>query len=119
MTMAAKGVTKPDAGVIATRPATAPDAAPSIVGLPFLNHSANIQPSAASEAAVCVAMKALEARPFAPKADPAVNPHQPTHSIAEPITANGRLWGAIDTFPKPTRLPMISTATSAETPALM
>src|SRR5262245_46089293 len=119
MTIAARGVTKPDAGVMATRPATAPDAAPSIVGLPVLIHSAIIQPSAASDAAVCVAMKALDASPFAPNADPALKPNQPTHNIAAPITANGRLCGAIDTLPRPTRLPMIKTATSADIPALI
>src|SRR5215831_10027743 len=97
--MAASGVTKPDAGVIATSPATAPEAAPSIVGLPLLIHSASIHPRAASDAAVCVAMNALEARLLAPRADPALNPNQPTHSIAAPITANGRLCGGIGTFP--------------------
>src|SRR5262249_47124170 len=91
ITTAASGVTKPDAGVIATRPATAPEAAPSIVGFPVLIHSAIIQPNAAVEAAVCVAMNALDARPFAPRADPALNPNQPTHNIAAPITANGKL----------------------------
>src|SRR4030095_14654700 len=116
MTIAAIGVTKPEAGVIATRPATAPDAAPSIVGLPVLIHSAIIQPNAANDGAVCVAINALDARPFAPSADPALNPNQPTHSIAEPITAKGRLCGAIGTLPCPTRLPMIKTATSAEMP---
>src|SRR4030095_378100 len=95
ITIAAMGVTKPEAGVMATRPATAPDAAPSIVGLPVLIHSATIQPNAANEAAVWVAINALEPRPFAPKADPALNPNQPTHNMAAPITANGRLWGAI------------------------
>src|SRR6266850_43528 len=119
ITIDARGVTNPEAGVIATRPATAPDAAPSIVGLPVLIHSPVIQPSAANEAAVCVAINALDARPFAPRADPALNPNQPTHSIAEPITAKGRLCGAIGTFPYPPRLPMISTATRAEIPALM
>src|SRR5262245_5714159 len=119
ITTAARGVTKPEAGVIATKPATAPDAAPSIVGLPVLNHSATIQPSAAKEAAVCVAMNALDARPFAPRADPALKPNQPTHGIAAPITAKGRLCGAIGTLPNPTRLPIIRTATKAETPALM
>src|SRR5689334_21300518 len=103
ITTAASGETKPEAGVIATRPATAPDAAPSIVGFPFLNHSAIIQPKAAIEAAVCVAMNALDARPLAPNADPALKPNQPTHSIAAPMTANGRLCGAIGTFPNPTR----------------
>src|SRR5262247_3934864 len=93
ITIAAIGVTKPDAGVIATSPATAPEAAPSIVGLPVLIHSASIQPRAASDAAVCVAMNALEASPFAPSAEPALNPNQPTHSMAAPITAKGRLCG--------------------------
>src|SRR5215831_1685649 len=95
ITMDAKGVTKPEAGVIATRPATAPDAAPSMVGLPVLSHSANIQPSAAKDAAVCVAINALDARPLAPRAEPALNPNQPTQSIPAPITAKGRLCGAM------------------------
>src|SRR5262245_18491256 len=99
ITIAANGETKPEAGVIATRPATAPDAAPSIVGLPLLIHSATIHPKAAKDAAVCVAMNALDASPPAPRADPALNPNQPTHSMAAPITANGKLCGAMGTFP--------------------
>ena len=35
------GFTNPEAGVMATRPATAPEIAPSTLGLPFLIHSAN------------------------------------------------------------------------------
>src|SRR5215471_19419140 len=117
ITTAARGVTKPDAGVIATSPATAPEAAPNMVGFPVRIHSAIIQPSAANDAAVWVAMNALDARPFAPRADPALKPNQPTHNIAAPITANGRLCGAIGTLPKSTRFPMIKTATKAEIPA--
>ena len=97
--MTARGVTNPDAGVMATKPATAPDAAPSMVGLPVLIHSAIIQPSAAIEAAVWVAMNALEANAFAPRADPALKPNQPTQSIAAPMMANGRLCGTIGAFP--------------------
>src|SRR5215471_13053255 len=97
MTIDDSGVTKPEAGVMATSPATAPEAAPSIVGLPVLIHSAIIQPRAATDAAVCVAMNALDANPLAPSAEPALNPNQPTHSIAAPTTANGRLCGAIET----------------------
>src|SRR5215471_15310063 len=119
VTMAASGATKPDAGVIATRPATAPDAAPNMVGFPVLIHSATIQPNAASDAAVCVATNALVARPPADNAEPALNPNQPTQSIDAPMTANGRLCGGVGTFPKPTRLPMIRTATSAEIPELI
>jgi len=39
------GETKPAAGVIATRPATAPDAAPSVVALPVIRFSSNSQPT--------------------------------------------------------------------------
>ena len=61
MTTAAIGVTKPAAGVIPTKPATAPDAAPSTVGFPRELHSVSIQPSAAAAAAVFVVVKACAA----------------------------------------------------------
>ena len=71
-------------GVIATRPATAPLAAPNMVGLPAWCHSANIQVSAAMAAAVFVVTKAFAAMPSAARALPALNPNQPTHSSAAP-----------------------------------
>ena len=40
MTSAGIGATNPDAGVIATRPATAPEIAPSALGRPRVAHSA-------------------------------------------------------------------------------
>src|SRR3954468_12347664 len=43
--------TLPAAGVMATSPATAPDAAPSMEGLPLNNHSANIHDSTAQAVA--------------------------------------------------------------------
>src|SRR2546426_9864061 len=99
MTTEAIGVTYPDAGVIATRPATAPEAAPSTVGLPRIVHSVNIQPSAAAAAAVLVARNALAARPLASSALPALKPNQPNHSSPAPITVIGRLWGCIGWCP--------------------
>src|SRR3989449_6222305 len=102
------GVTYPDAGVIATRPATAPEAAPSTVGLPRLIHSVNIQPSAAAAAPVLVAVNALTARPLASRALPALNPNHPTQSSAAPITVIGRLWGCIGCWPYARRLPLMS-----------
>src|ERR1700733_10941755 len=87
MTSEPPGSTKPDAGVIATRPATAPEAAPSTEGLPLVIHSANIQPSAAAAVAICVTDIAMPARPFEATADPALNPNQPTQSREAPITA--------------------------------
>src|SRR5262245_66650223 len=93
------GPRKPEAGVIATKPATAPEAAPSIVGFPFSIHSKNIHASVAAAAAVFVATNALTARPFAATAEPALNPNQPTHSSDAPITVNGRLCGGVGSTP--------------------
>src|SRR6185369_2901988 len=91
MAIAESGLTNPEPGVMATRPATAPDAAPSTVGLPDTIHSARTQPSVALAAAMCVTTNAFVASPLAPNADPALNPNQPTHSNAAPKPANGRL----------------------------
>ena len=82
----AEGPTNPDAGVIATRPATAPDAMPSTLGLPLDIHSANIQPRAAEAVAIWVANIAMPARPSEATAEPALKPNQPTHSSDAPIT---------------------------------
>ena len=43
--------TLPAAGVMATRPATQPDAAPSSEGLPLMSHSAKVQESTAQAVA--------------------------------------------------------------------
>ena len=116
--IAATGPTKPQAGVIATSPATAPDAAPSTVGLPVLIHSVSIQPSVAAAAAKLVSTKALVASPLAARALPALKPNQPTQSRAAPITVNGRLCGGIGS-PVAWRRPMTSADASAETPEVM
>src|SRR5271165_2019233 len=85
------GSTKPDAGVIATRTATAPEMQPSTDGLPLATHSANIQPSAAAAVAICGTAMAMPARPFEATAEPALKPNQPTHSNEAPITEYARL----------------------------
>src|ERR1700753_1433079 len=71
--------TKPDAGVIATRPATAPEIMPRTLGFLAMIHSMNIQPSAAAAVAICVAAAAMPALTFAVTAEPALKPNQPTH----------------------------------------
>src|SRR3984957_13730710 len=86
MMIADPGSTNPDAGVIATRPATAPEMAPSTEGLPLAIHSANIQPNAAAAVAIWVTAIAMPARPFAATAEPALKPNQPTQSRDAPIT---------------------------------
>jgi hypothetical protein len=59
MISAEPGSTKPAAGVMATRPATAPEMAPSTLGLPLIIHSANTQESTAAAAATCVTSIAM------------------------------------------------------------
>src|SRR6185503_3626943 len=84
------GSTKPDAGVIAPSPATAPEIMPSTDGLPRVHHSSSIQVSAPAEAARCVAVSAKTARELAPSAEPPLKPNQPTQSNPVPITASER-----------------------------
>src|SRR2546427_1595393 len=113
------GPTKPEAGVIATSPATAPEAAPSTVGLPRMTHSVNIQPSAAAAVAVFVTTNALVASLPADTALPAVKANQPNQKGAAPATVRGRGWGCMGSRPYPLRLPMTRAAAKAETPELM
>src|SRR5437899_4440656 len=89
--MAEIGPTNPEAGVIATSPATAPLAAPRTVGFPRYSHSTTIHASAAAAVAVLVTTNALVARGPAPRALPALNPNQPNQSIEAPNTVIGRL----------------------------
>src|SRR5579863_6191582 len=116
---AGMGFTKPEAGVIATSPATAPEMAPNTLGFPVFSHSAIIHPSAAEAVAKCVATKALVAREDAARALPALNPNQPTHSRHAPMTLSTRLWGRIDSTPYPLRRPRYKAQTSADTPDVM
>src|SRR5438270_638806 len=74
---APRGSTKPDAGVIATRPASAPEMIPSTLGFPFMTHSANIQARAAVAVAIWVTAIAMPAFPLAAVAEPALKPNQP------------------------------------------
>src|SRR5437588_9701818 len=92
------GVTNPDAGVIATRPQTAPEIPPRTVGLPKRIHSMANQPMVAAAAAKCVAAKALVASALAANALPASQPNQLTQSKQAPMTLNTRLCGAMIVF---------------------
>src|ERR1051326_7526608 len=105
MRMAAIGVTKAEAGVMATRPATRPVAAPNAVGLPFANHSTAHHDRQAAAAARCVAAKAAAANPPAARAEPALKPNQPNHGRPAPRTVSGMLLGFMSSAPKPRRRP--------------
>ena len=74
------GPESPAAGVIATRPATAPDAMPSSDGLPLEKASAVIQARPAAAGATMVLRSASAAPPVASRFDPALKPNQPTQS---------------------------------------
>src|ERR1700760_2035255 len=90
------GVTKPEAGVMATSPATAPEIAPSAVHRPFLSHSAAPQPFAAAAAPKWVATKAEVASPLEFRAEPALNPNHPTHKRQAPTKLKTTECGAMD-----------------------
>src|SRR5512134_1515246 len=119
MTNAPIGWTKPEAGVIATSPATHPEAAPSTVGFPRWIHSANTHESVAIAAAVWVLTNALVDRPPAARALPALKPNHPNQRMAAPRTVMGRLWGAMLSMPNPFRFPTTSAAARALTPEVM
>src|SRR4028119_782839 len=79
------GSTKPDAGVTATRPATAPEITPSTLGLPLGGHSANIQARAAPGAHTRVTTPALPPRATPARRPPPAAPLPPP--LAQPPPA--------------------------------
>jgi hypothetical protein len=99
MTSAPLSPTKPAAGVIATRPATAPEAPPSSDGLPLPIHSSSDHTSTEAAVARKVLTKAMAATLPASSAEPALKPNQPTHRIDAPIMVNVRLCGLIASRP--------------------
>src|SRR5271168_353091 len=93
MMMPCHGATKPDAGVIVPRPATAPEIMPRTEGLRRVDHSSAPQVSAPAQAARWVAMIAMTARELAASADPPLKPNQPTHNNPVPTTASDKSNG--------------------------
>src|SRR6478609_8406461 len=111
--------TKPQAGVMTTRPATAPEQNPSTLGLPRVIHSATAQTNEATAVAIVVVRNAFAATPSAATAEPALKPYQPTHSIPVPTMQSTMLCGGMGSFPKPTRLPRIRQRINADQPELI
>src|SRR6478736_3312439 len=95
------GVTNPQAGVMTTRPATAPEQKPSTLGLPRKIHSAIGQTNDATAVASVVVVNALAATTSAATALPALKPYQPTHSMPVPTIQRTTLCGGIGSLPKP------------------
>src|SRR6267143_6356184 len=109
-------VTKPQAGVITTRPATAPEQKPRILGLPLTAYSAMAQTKDATAVANVVVVNALAATTSAATALPALKPYQPTQSMPVPTIQSTILCGGIGCFPNPSRLPRIKHRMSADQP---
>src|SRR5512140_237547 len=105
MMIAAIGLTNPEAGVMATNPATQPEAAASVVGFPLWCHSMATQETVAAAAARWVTTKALAARPLAARALPALKPNHPNQRMPAPSTVIGRLWGMMALEPNSLRRP--------------
>ena len=104
---------------MATRPATAPAAAPVTLGCCLCHQLTVIQVSAPMAAAVLVTRNALVASPPAVSALPALKPNHPNHRRAAPSTVMVLSCGSNFACPKPRRRPSTSAATSADTPELM
>src|SRR6478752_4340675 len=109
------GPTKPDAGVMATSPATAPEQIPITVGLPRIIHSTIIQVNAATAVAICVTVIAMPACIPAVTAEPALKPNQPTHSSEAPMKVRIMLCGG----PISLRLPSMMQHIRPAVPELM
>ena len=101
MHKAAAGPTKPEAGVIATNPATAPEIAPNTVNLLLIKYSTIIQvrAAAAAAAAIWLTTMAITALVSAANPLPPLKPNQPIHRKHAPVKARTKLWGAIISFP--------------------
>ena len=117
--IAATGLMLAQEGVIATRPATTPEAAPRDVGWPWRIFSVTSQ---LSMAAAGVTRVLIQIRPAcsALLAAPPLNPNQPNHSRAAPSMMKGRLCGRwLGSLAKPWRWPTMTASTSAAVPELI
>src|SRR6201999_524527 len=112
------GVTAPQAGVMATSPATAPDAAPTPVTCPSLIFSTPSQASVAAQVAVNVVTMTMAAEVPAASAEPPLNAYQPAQSRPAPSSVSGTLCG-LRNLPNPSDLPSTIATASAAAPELM
>src|SRR5579859_2339681 len=113
---APEGSTYPQAGVMSTRPATAPEQNPSTLGLPLTIHSHMGQTNEPTAVAMVVVVKALAAMTSPATALPELNPYHPTHSIEAPMKVITMLCGVKFSLPKPMRLPRMIHSTRPDQP---
>src|ERR1700744_2211669 len=84
ITKAPNALTDEHDGVMATNPATIPEAPPSVVAWPSRIRSVSSQKSMAVPVAIVVVMNVDPATPLELLAEPALNPYQPPHSRPGP-----------------------------------
>src|SRR5947207_15410972 len=108
--------TYPHAGVITTKPPTAPEQNPSTLAFPRNAYSSIAQVKEATAVASVVVIKAFAAIPSGASALPALKPYQPTQSKPVPTMQSTMLWGAITSFLNPSRCPRRMHRTSADQP---
>src|SRR5271155_5462181 len=106
-------------GVMATNPATMPEAPPSVVAWPSRIRSVSSQKSMAVAVAIVVVMNVAPAAPLELVAEPALNPYQPNHSKPAPSITNGTLCGRNVVAGQPLRLPRTIASTNPAMPALI
>src|ERR1041384_940863 len=105
------GLTKPAAGVMATRPTTMAVAAPTAVGLPDRNASRNVHITSVAAGASIVVTNARPAMPLDAPALPALNPNHPNQRRPAPSSTNGTLCGSSEDDGYSRRLPTTKAAT--------
>src|SRR6476659_2110448 len=116
--IAPTGVTAPQAGVIATRPVMAPEAAPTPVTWPSLTFSTAIQASVAAQVATNVVTMTMAAEFPAASAEPPLKAYQPAQSSPAPSRVSGTLCG-LRSWPQLAALPSTIATARAAAPALM
>jgi hypothetical protein len=89
----------PEAGVIATNPDIAPEAAPTALVFPVCAQLRNIHHMAATAVAKLVFWKACVSKKPANPALPGLNPNHPNHSKEVPNITNGIECGSKGALP--------------------
>src|SRR5207247_6595299 len=103
--IAPEGSTYPQAGVITTRPPTAPEQNPSTLGLPRSAYSSIAHVNDATAVARVVVINAFAAMPSGASALPALKPYQPTQSNPVPTMQSTMLCRALTSFLNPSPCP--------------
>src|SRR5256712_13239251 len=119
MMTAPVGSTYPHAGVMTTRPPTAPEQNPSTLGLPRSAYSSIAHVNDATAVARVVTINAFAAIPSGASALPALKPYQPTQSNPVPTMQSTMLCGAMISFLNPSLCPSRMQSTSADQPDVM